>query len=362
MLGQTDSTVNDTAKHISIVFAGDVMGHGPQFYAAFDSNTNKYNYEPCFRYIKPYLNSVNVAIANLEVTFGGKPYTGYPTFSSPDDLAFYLKESGFDILGMANNHCYDKGKRGFERTIKLLDSLKFPHMGTYKNTQMRKENFPFICETNGVRIAFLNYTYGTNGIVVDSPNVVNYINKKKISDDIKAADSLHADIKIAFMHWGLEYEIKPNKEQRELARFMAKEGIDAVVGSHPHVVQTFEKLYPDTADSSRVVPVFYSLGNLVSNQRDPRRDGGAMFELHISKKQKAKIDSCLYQPYWVFRGTLNGKYQYYIIPTELYNSEKHNFPFPLEDAARIVEFEKEINTQFPNLKVSSFEHVKDTLK
>ena len=350
LFSQTDTV----SRKVTIVFAGDIMGHGPQFRAAYDSITGKYDYEPCFRFIKPYINSADISIANLEVTFGGLPYSGYPTFSSPNDLARHIQLAGFKILVMANNHCYDRGKRGFEKTIKLLDSLTIPHLGTYKNIEERNKNYPFIIEVKGIRIALLNYTYGTNGIVADWPSVINYIDKSVILSDLKKADSLKADYKIAIMHWGQEYQQKPNKEQKDLARFMAKNGCNAIIGSHPHVVQTFETIYTDSEDSTKVVPVFYSMGNLMSNQRDRYRDGGAMFSLTIEKDSICKTIDYNYLPYWVYRGTLNGKYQYYIIPPSLYTSQPDSFKIPLEDSKRLIEFEGDTRSQFPNLKEGSF--------
>jgi poly-gamma-glutamate capsule biosynthesis protein CapA/YwtB (metallophosphatase superfamily) len=351
LLSQTDST----RSKVTLVFAGDIMGHGPQFIAAYDSAQNKYDYSPCFNFIKPYLDSASYSIANLEVTFGGKPYTGYPTFSSPADLAYDIKSGGFDMLVMANNHCYDRGKKGFEKTIALLDTLTIPHLGTYLDSNIRKKTYPYILNLNGIKIALLNYTYGTNGINVEQPNIVNYINKQTILNDLATADSLNADYKIAIMHWGLEYQLKPNKEQRDLAQFMTNHGCDAIIGSHPHVVQTFELLKPlNTMDSTRVVPVFYSLGNLMSNQRDRYRDGGAMFSLTIEKDSIVKTTDYNYLPYWVYRGKFMGKYQYYILPTSLYFTKPEYFNLPVDDVLKLKEFSNDIKLQFPNLKESTF--------
>jgi poly-gamma-glutamate synthesis protein (capsule biosynthesis protein) len=346
---------NPDSSKLTIVFAGDIMGHVPQVNAAYDSSTGIYNYEPCFRYIKPFVDSADIAIPNLELTLSGKPYTGYPTFSTPDDLAKYVVGAGFDILAMANNHCYDKGKKGFLRTLSVLDSLKIKHMGTYADSAQREENYPLIIEKNGIRLAFLNYTYGTNGIVVEQPNVVNYINKATIIKDIARADSLKADYKIVILHWGTEYQMKPNKDQVDLAKFLAKHGCNAIIGSHPHVVQTFEILHHDTVDSTNIVPVFYSMGNFVSNQRDRYRDGGAMFSLTLEKDSgKVTAADYCYQPYWVYRGTLAGKFQFYVIPATLPDSSLASLHLPEEAVARLKEFEADTKLQFPNLKESEF--------
>jgi poly-gamma-glutamate synthesis protein (capsule biosynthesis protein) len=214
--------------------------------------------------------------------------------------------------------------------------------------------YPFIFKKNGFRIAFLNYTYGTNGIITEKPNIVNYIDKKVILADLSKADSMKADFKIAIMHWGKEYERKPNKEQTDLARYMAIHGCNAIIGSHPHVVQTFELLRPDTADSSHVVPIFYSMGNFFSNQRNRYRDGGSMFSLTLEKKDKTRAVDYNFLPYWVFRGTLQNKYQFYVIPTSYYNCNSDSIQLPEEDNAKLKEFESDTRLQLSNLKESEF--------
>lgn len=339
------------SQQLKFVFAGDIMGHGPQINAAYDSVNDIYDYEPCFRYIKPYISKADIAIANLEIVLGGKPYTGYPVFSSPDELALEIKNAGFDILVTANNHSYDKGKFGFERTISFLDSIALPHLGTYKDQASRDSLHPMIFEKNGFRIALLNYTYGTNGIVPEKPNVVNYIDKETIVTEISIARQKQVDFIIAIMHWGAEYMLTPNKEQKELAHFLAKEGCHAIVGSHPHVVQTFEMIYPFPDDSTISVPVFYSLGNFVSNQRNRYRDGGAMFSFTIEKSNsRIFVKDLNYIPYWVYKGVLQNKFQYYILPLNFYRNDTASFPLLRADKDSLIRYSQDIKVQLPNLQ------------
>lgn len=281
-------------------------------------------------------------------------YSSYPQFSSPDELAYDIKNAGFNIVVTANNHCYDKGKAGFKRTLDVLDSVGIEHLGTYADSVQRSKFYPLLIEKKGIRLALFNYTYGTNGLLPKKPNIVNFISKQIILSDLAKADSEKADYKIAIMHWGKEYEMKPNNEQKELALFMAKHGFDAIIGSHPHVVQTFEILYPDTSDSTHFVPVFYSLGNFVSNQRDRYRDGGAMFSLTIEKKIRTHAISWDYQPYWVYKGTLNEKYQYYIIPTKLYECQPDSFALSSPEIYRLKEFDEDALKQLQNIKKSEY--------
>ena len=313
------SIFNSTqAQTLRIIFAGDLMSHMPQVNAAKQADGN-YNYEPCFRYVKDYLQSADLAIVNLEVPLAGKPYSGYPQFSAPDALAAYAKEAGFDIMTTANNHCMDRGKKGLERTLLALDSLGIPHLGTYRDRQQRDDEHPLIVERNGIRLALLTYTYGTNGIPAVAPNIVNLIDTTEMARDLRVAYERGADFVITLIHWGIEYAVKANKEQEQTARWLLTHGSDAVIGGHPHVIQNFtldalpgNDRYPEV--------VVYSMGNLVSNQRKVNCDGGIMVELTLQKTMNLGSGIGLeqewqYLPYWVHRGTVDSLYQYYIVPS-----------------------------------------------
>ena len=303
------------AQQVKIIFAGDLMGHMPQVKAALQSD-GSYDYSPCFRYIKNYVESADLAILNLEVPLDGKPYSGYPQFSSPDALAADAKAAGFDIMTTANNHCMDRGRHGLERTLHALDSLGIPHLGTYRNIKQRNAEHPMIVNRNGLRIALLTYTYGTNGIPAVSPNVVNLIDTNEMARDLKVAQEKGADFIITLIHWGIEYAVKANDEQEQTARWLLEHGCDAVVGGHPHVVQNFTlDAIPDNNRYPEVV--IYSMGNLVSNQRDVNTDGGIMVELNLLKTINSPriTQHWAYMPYWVYRGSIGGLYQYYIVPS-----------------------------------------------
>lgn len=166
-------------EKITLLFVGDLMQHQAQIEAA-RVGTSSYDYSSCFKHVKEEISAADLAIANLEVTLGGKPYSGYPAFSAPDEYLYAVKEAGFDVLLTANNHCLDRRKRGLERTVFMLDSLNIPHAGTYINKDKRSEDYPLLIEKNNFRIVLLNYTYGTNGIEVTPPNVVNYIDREQI--------------------------------------------------------------------------------------------------------------------------------------------------------------------------------------
>ena len=264
----------------TLLFVGDLMQHSPQFLRAHQPD-GSYNYDVCFEEVKPFIEAADVAIGNLEVTLGGPPYTGYPCFSAPDDWLFAIKDTGFDVLTTSNNHCLDRGRRGLERTLLMTDSLGFHTLGTYRNAEERQQRYPLLVEKNGIRFAFVTYTYDMNGFEVEEPNVVNVIDTMMMKKDILIARSLRPDILIAIMHWGTEYKLQPDKDQRFYAQWLLKQGVDHIIGGHPHVIQPTEYIpYPDKPDYHAVV---WSQGNFISNMSAPHTTEGTMITLTFRK-------------------------------------------------------------------------------
>src|SRR5688500_14521852 len=170
LAGVVGAWAQDTTR-LSLVFLGDIMQHDSQIADAYDVSSGVYDYTPCFQYIKPYIEAVDLAIGNLEVTLAGKPYKGYPQFSAPDELLVAMKNIGVDVLVTANNHCVDRGRAGLERTIAMLDSFGIQHTGTFRSQAEKNKVHPLIVERRGFKLALLNYTYGTNGLPVSKPNI-----------------------------------------------------------------------------------------------------------------------------------------------------------------------------------------------
>ncbi len=298
---------------ITLVFAGDIMQHMPQVDAAWNDELGIYVYDSCFRYITPWLAGADLAIANLETTLAGKPYSGYPAFSSPDELVNGLLHAGIDIVGTANNHCCDRGRIGVERTVSVLDSLGMLHMGTYRNAETYRKTNPMIVNTRGFRLAFLNYTYGTNGNPVPENDVVSMIEKDRMQADMKAVHDSAVDMTFVFIHWGDEYQREPNAFQKDIAGYLFDNGADIIIGSHPHVIQPMEWHKADSLKKEQLV--VWSLGNYVSNQRKRYTDGGAMFSVKLQKEAgHTKIKDAGYRFTWVYNPIENGKRQYYILP------------------------------------------------
>jgi len=313
-------TIMPPEQEISILFMGDIMQHMPQVEAAWNSEKQCYNYDTCFSYVREMIQGADIAVANLETTLAGKPYSGYPAFSSPDELVTGMINAGIDIAGTANNHCCDRGKRGIERTNYFLDSLGLMHMGTYSGEQEYHERNPLIIKKNGFRLAFLNYTYGTNGIPVPEGEVVSLIENDIMLKDLQAARDSQPDKILVFIHWGEEYERLPNPFQKETARFLFDNGADYIIGSHPHVIQPMEWHKADSIQKERIV--VWSLGNYVSNQRNRYTDGGAMFCLKLKKKfGQTSVTDASYHLTWVYNPLVAGRRQYYILPAARYEND-----------------------------------------
>ncbi len=301
------------ADTLRLLFVGDLMQHQGQINAA--RTAKGYDYSTCFEYVKEEISRANLAIANLEVTLGGKPYKGYPAFSAPDEFLTAIHDAGFNVLVTANNHSLDRGRPGLERTIQLIDTLKIPHAGTYINSEAREKEYPLLLEKNGFRIALLNYTYGTNGIPGTPPNIVNYIDTTIIAKDIEAGKALNPDAIIACMHWGIEYQSLPDKEQKFLADWLLRKGVDHVIGSHPHVVQPIEVRTDSLTNDKHLI--VYSLGNFISNMSARRTDGGLMVRMELVKDSTTRLNNCEYSLVWTARPMQSGKKNHQLLPVNL---------------------------------------------
>lgn len=322
-----------SAQQIDILFAGDAMQHQSQVDNAF--RNNRYDYSSYFKYIQYEVSAVDLAVVNLEVTLGGKPYKGYPQFSAPDEYAVALRDAGFDVFLTANNHIVDRGSKGIERTLSVLDTLNISHTGAFRNAEERAQKYPLIVEKEGFRLAFLNYTYGTNGIFPRQPYLVNYIDKEQIQRDIDKAKAMKADVIIANMHWGDEYKLIQNKTQESLADFLVKAGVDLVIGSHPHVIQPSKMITDSSGNNSNLV--VYSLGNLVSGMLATNTDGGQMIKVRLKKENNSvQIESAGYMLVYRHKEKKENKIDYVVVPVSL--AEKHPIQIP---EAPLIDLDKE---------------------
>jgi poly-gamma-glutamate capsule biosynthesis protein CapA/YwtB (metallophosphatase superfamily) len=335
---------------VTLSAIGDIIVHGAQLKSAWDTKNNSYNFEPSFSPVKDLLSAADVTIANLETTLPGrkKLYAGYPRFGTPDALVAALQGAGVDILTTANNHACDTGKRGVIRTIKVLDAHGLLHVGTYRNKRAYETQRILIVERNRIRLAFLSYTYGLNGMPIPKGTYVNLTNQQQIMNDIQLARAQKPDFIIVLLHCGTEYERYPDQFQQKMTTFLFHEGADIILGSHPHVLQPFElQSITDKYGDTKPRLVIYSLGNFVSNQRDRYRDGGIIFNFTVHKHHPTdkcgtlNITNVHYIPTWVYIHRTTNKNQFYVLPVLKYLKNDQVLQLPDDAYQKMLTFYKD---------------------
>lgn len=289
----------------TLAVCGDAMSHMPQTRDAYDSQAGAYDYKPMIRFAKPWIEQADYAVVNLETTFAGGPdYSGFPAFNTPDALGDALKDAGFDLVSTANNHCLDRGYDGMVRTLDVLDKLGLAHVGTYRSAEERAaQNGVYVADMGGIKVAFLSYTYGTNGIPVSKshPDTVNILHTdymsdtqvldtERIADDLAAAEALSPDLITVIVHWGVEYQTTQNEHQEEIADFLFDHGADVILGSHPHVLQPMEtRTLTDRDGTTHTGFVCWSLGNFISSQNDEYTDTTVVLNLELTKNPNTGV-------------------------------------------------------------------------
>ena len=289
----------------TIVSFGDTLCHKPVFNAAYNKKTGIYDFSPMFKYVEKYFENSTINIGNCESPMAGakRDYSGYPCFNAPEHLAIDLKELGVDIMTTANNHSLDKGFSGLESTLNFLDGSEIAHVGTARTEE--EQNTILFKDLNGIKTVFLAYTYGTNGIAVpkDKKFCVNLIDKDLILKQIKQAKKEGAELIVVSMHWGIEYQTTENADQDELAQFLIKNGVDIILGSHPHVLQPMKMLKVETSNGEeREGLVIFSQGNFFSNQSQKNTQNTAIFNIEVKKSGETgevTVEKATYIPIYV---------------------------------------------------------------
>lgn len=294
----------------SLAVCGDAMSHMPITNDAW--NGERYDYARIMAAAKPYVQAADYAVVNLETTLsGGPPYSGYPAFNSPDDMAADLKALGFDLCLTANNHSLDRGFSGLSRTLDVLDGAGLRHVGTSRTQEEADHNIA-VADVGGISVAFLGYTYGTNGIPVPKkhPYAINVFNTDylttlskpdwdRLAADLEAAQALETDLIAVMIHWGLEYKLEQNRYQEDLADFLFAHGADIILGGHSHVPQPMElRTLPD----GRQGFVCYSLGNFISSQTKPNTNVTAVLTLTLTRDNEtgeAQVTDYAYAPMYM---------------------------------------------------------------
>lgn len=285
---------------------GDVMCHNTQYWDAYQKETDDYDFSYVFDDIIHYTKLPDITVGSLETSFAGKErgYSNYPTFNSPDNLAYSLRKIGLDVLSTAGNHCLDMGFSGLSRTLDVLDDACIAHVGT--NRTQEEQNKIVYQYVKGVKIAFLNYTYGTNGIPIPQGKefAVNLIDREFMEKQINQAKKEEADIIVACMHWGTEYRTTANDEQKELADFLFLQGVDIILGNHPHVLEPMEKRSVTLPDGTKKDGfVIYAFGNFICDQNAENTRNSIILNLKITKQIDGSItiDQVSYTPIHMYK-------------------------------------------------------------
>jgi len=280
----TEATTAPTEPYVvstaSVGATGDYLMHLPVISAA--GNNGSYDFGPHLEYISEYYQQYDFMVANLETTLGSLsagPYHGYPNFNCPDEIIDGLKDAGVDLILTANNHTYDTGNKGFMRTQQVIREKGLLHLGTREALEDKEY---LVQDINGIKIGMICYTYETaktssgnktlNGIPMtpaDSKLIssFDYNNLDDFYSNVTATlasmDEDGAEASIVFIHWGDEYQLKPNSYQTTIAQKLCELGVDVIIGGHPHVIQPFETLTSSTGHQTYCI---YSVGNAISNQ------------------------------------------------------------------------------------------------
>lgn len=325
---ESSGIFEDSLITVTISFVGDLMCHSTQYnYARVENDS--FDFRPVYKEVKDYLLSSDLMVGNLETVTAGKKagYSGYPFFNTPDDYIAALYHSGFDLLTTANNHSLDQGEKGVQRTIEQLMLNNLNYVGTFSSQRDRDSIRVF--DLNGITVAVLSYTYGTNGIPKPKGKdyIVNLIEHDLINRDISSARKTGCDIVIVSYHFGEEYKRFPNQYQIEVVNQTIKSGADIIIGSHPHVIQPvdFYKTQNAKLDSGFIA---YSLGNFISNQRWRYSDAGVILNIELTKNLSTDsifISGVNYLPTWVFRGNTDLGKEFIILPSQRYDDTTYYF-------------------------------------
>ena len=265
----------------TMVAVGDILLH-ETVYNDFSIDGKTFDFSPLFENVRPYIEPADFAFANQETNIGGVELglSAYPNFNSPYEIARDLINVGFNMFARSNNHTLDKGEAGVLAAQKNWET--FDNIITAGSTDsLEKRNQIPVIEQNGIKVALLSYSYGFNGYKVpeDKPYLANEFDYDQVANDIEKAKSV-ADVITVSMHWGVEYSSVPSQTQIEQAQWLADQGVDIILGTHPHVLQPMDRLVGKNGNETVVA---YSLGNFISGQIGLERLVGGIMKLEIKK-------------------------------------------------------------------------------
>lgn len=300
-------------ENITLIAVGDILMHNTQIWSG-EQYDDSYNFNSFFTPVESLIKTGDYASTNFEAPMAGPDsgYTGYPLFNSPDAMADAFKKAGFDLVVTANNHILDRGYKGALRTLEVLRKSSLDTTGCFPSYEA--QNSPLIKNIRGVKVGYIAYTYGTNGISIpqNAPYLVNILNPDKVVTDIRKLRP-QVDILVLVLHWGEEYRLQPTDQQKEFAHKFLEAGADVILGSHPHVIEPMQVL--NIAGKNKFV--IYSMGNFISAQNGLERNSGIVLNLKFHKDFGSNITTLTevsYVPTYAHSYKSNDKLQYRVVP------------------------------------------------
>ncbi len=331
LTGEEKPEQTTAACEAVIRIAGDFVIHKGVYNAANRLGGGKvYDFSPMLEEVAPYLSAADYTVTNVDGVMGTPDfvkkygYGGYPSFSTPASLIDALKGCGVDMLTLANNHAIDYWYDGLKSTVTSVEERGLQSIGGYRTKEEKLT--PRIADICGIRFGFLNYTDGLNQMdkrsALDKAALeygVDFLERANVPADIKRLKDAGAEIIVCFMHWGIEYRTEPCASQFRNAQMLADAGVDVIIGGHPHVVERAEYVYTtDENGKDKQVLCLYSLGNFLSDQRDPGCDAGIIFDFTVKKDENGVITVTdpVYRTTWVWRRYVGGSANYTVVFTD----------------------------------------------
>ena len=320
---EADSVVQLTA-------VGDIMIYD-DILAAAQTAEGVYDFSDCFSAVAAYTMAADLTVGNLELNFCGAPYAGKPDFRAPEALAGALRDIGFDVLQTANTYSIQNGMTGLSGTISALDAVGIDHVGTYATQADRDASGGVLVKTvNGVRIAFIAFTKGVNNLTLpegsefavdllytDYDSDYSKVAQDAIVQTAKNAAATDADIVIAMLHWGSEYDNTITDTQKKIESLLLENGVDVILGSHSHVVGNLTEKTVQRGNDEKTCFVAYSLGNFFSSQTQSGTMESVLLNLEITKSGKTgqtSITNVGYIPLYILKQETDGQPQIQVLP------------------------------------------------
>jgi len=321
-------------NEVTLVMVGDMLMHMPINRSGQRADGDM-DFTHLFTYTKRMISEADLALVNQEVILGGEELgiSGYPMFNTYYEVGDALADAGFDVVLHATNHAVDRGKDGLLKCISFWEE-KYPDIAYLgiQDSQEDRDNI-YIFEKNGIKISVLNYTYGLNGLPLpeDMPYAVNLMDKEQMAIDITKAKEL-SDFVVVCPHWGTEYVLTASSYQKDYAQFFLENGVDLVIGTHPHVIEPVEMLFDDNGNK---MLVYYSLGNYVNSTASEENDIGkrmlgAIAEVCIEKDEKGEVSIKEYKAHPIVTYVSANKKTISVFPMRMFNDELANRSFTIK--------------------------------